>query len=1427
MAANKISIKIDPSALFTKKLKVEFLKLERGEFNLIHESEFSTNVSRIFGSGDKENQREQREGDSQEWIQISHLVLDDFKFTMVNPLDPTYLTEDGSINFSNLRVKNICLDARDLRASNDSLSSNIKSLSFNESTGFSLHKLNGFLQLGGEGIFLEDVSIIDNHSSINASKLNLRFLNSTPFDNFVDDVSFEIDFTHSRLSFLTLAHFEPKLNNIKLLFDLDGKISGPISALKAKGLKVSSTTGLTFIEFDANISGLPNTDITTAFIDISNSNTTTKDLAAVIASIGNTKPSAQLQSLSPFVRYSFKGRIAGLLNDVVANGTLSSSLGELYIDALMRETPQHNGAMELNGVIRADNFDLGKFLNNTTLGKLTLGTKMSAQFREERDGGNKISIDSLNVQKIELNGYPYSNIYAAGSYEKRVFDGKVICRDPNLNLMFQGIITTAPTKGANSYYDFFAEIIYANLAALNFDKRDSLSVISLRSLANFEQNSNGEIEGAINIKDFNYKNSKGEFPIGDITLESSSLKENYTLNLRSSFADASYKGSQFITQFIESIQEVALESNLDVLFPRNNQDNAGKSAERYKISVEFNDTKGISEFLLPGFDIEKGSTLKATLNNDDKFDLELKSNSISYNGALAKNLILKVFGSEAGLSTTINSDLIHFLGLSLDNSKVNITAKENNIRVKSEYANSGELENRLDFLSDISFAKSSLDNSIITDITIYPSEIYLNGENWKFSRSKIVNQDSTYVFHGVDLHSGDQYLQIDGIVSSNPYDTLSVKLNNLQVLPLVSVLKIEELGIRGRLSGFVTASNLFNKPSIESNLSANNMEFNGHPFGELSIKGGWDQAKESFVANFINTKKGATTMTAIGSYTPAHNYLNIIADLNKFEACYFEPFLTDIVSNFKGGISGKLELKGESDKLDLIGENVLLNDLSFLVDFTNVRYTLNGPLIVNKEGVSLNNVAIKDRFGNSGRITGGLNYKHFRDLALNTSIQFNGIEALNTTEDFNQDFYGTAFGTGRVSITGPLDKILMDITVSTNKNTAIHIPLSTSTEVGGSNIINFTQPTEILAQQGKADREEQERKGGSELEVKLRANMTPDAAMLIEIDKTVGDVITGYGSGLITLDINPEKDLFSIQGDYIIQSGSYKFVLQGFIERDFIIEEGGNIGFNGDILKTNLNITANYKTKAAISNLIADTSAVSARRSVDCQIGLSGQLMNPKLSFNIDIPDIDPITKARVNAALNSEDKIVRQVVSLLVSGSFIPDIQSSIVNNSTLLYSNATEVLSNQINKIFNQLEIPLDLSFNYQPGQNGRDLFDAAVSAQLFNNRVVVNGNIGNTRSMESSKDVVGDLEVEIKLDEKGRFRAKAFSHSADQYSNYLDNSQRNGVGLVYQEEFGTFKELLKSLLINKRKRNRSKQQELYLAPPRKEMELVKELP
>jgi hypothetical protein len=200
------------------------------------------------------------------------------------------------------------------------------------------------------------------------------------------------------------------------------------------------------------------------------------------------------------------------------------------------------------------------------------------------------------------------------------------------------------------------------------------------------------------------------------------------------------------------------------------------------------------------------------------------------------------------------------------------------------------------------------------------------------------------------------------------------------------------------------------------------------------------------------------------------------------------------------------------------------------------------------------------------------------------------------------------------------------------------------------------------------------------------------------------------------------------------------------------------------------------------------------------------------------------MVKSRVESALSTEDKVQEQFLSLLLSNSFLPDEQSGIANNSSMLYSNVTEAMANQLSNILHKLDIPLDLGLNYQPSDKGTDIFDVAVSTQLFNNRVIVNGNIGNKEysNGNTQNDVVGDLDIEIKLDRAGAFRLNLFSHSADQYSNYLDNSQRNGVGLTYQTEFNSMRKFLRNIFSSRKKRQEARAAEQQAVMDEERIEL-----
>ena len=205
-------------------------------------------------------------------------------------------------------------------------------------------------------------------------------------------------------------------------------------------------------------------------------------------------------------------------------------------------------------------------------------------------------------------------------------------------------------------------------------------------------------------------------------------------------------------------------------------------------------------------------------------------------------------------------------------------------------------------------------------------------------------------------------------------------------------------------------------------------------------------------------------------------------------------------------------------------------------------------------------------------------------------------------------------------------------------------------------------------------------------------------------------------------------------------------------------------------------------------------------------LNIGGKFRSPEVSFSIDVPDLEPSTKMKVEAALSTTDKVQKQFVALLLFGTFLPEENAGIVNGSNMIYANVGEIVAGQLNNILQKLDIPVDFGFGYQQDNAGTDLFDVAVSTQLFNNRLVVGGSVGNRKystSKSANGDIVGDLDIELKLDRSGELRFKLFSHSADEYTSSLDYSQRNGVGLSYQKEFDKWKNFFKDLFTPRKRR------------------------
>ena len=648
---------------------------------------------------------------------------------------------------------------------------------------------------------------------------------------------------------------------------------------------------------------------------------------------------------------------------------------------------------------------------------------------------------------------------------------------------------------------------------------------------------------------------------------------------------------------------------------------------------------------------------------------------------------------------------------------------------------------------------------------------------------------------------------------SSKYDivadlTLDINLEKFDLSILNHFIK-PEIGLKSKATGFAKiVSPSSNNFGILLNMRCDSTYMANEEIGTLNLKSAWDDIDNCFKYHCDNSINGARSLDIRGKYIPKDKSIDANVWLNGLNFAYTKPFLNTVFDDIQGYLSGSIALKGPMNRLDISGENLRIGNGYLVVGFTKVPYYLDGPLSINNSGLFFDNVDIKDNYNSKGLASGGILWNHLKDFRMDTHLKFADLEALKTGLADNPSFYGHVFGTGTVDITGPFDALLIEVDAETAKKGKFNVPLSNSATSVNSNLLTFKEPEkevyvdpyELMIKKLK-----KEEATTNNLGVRLKLNVNPDTQAIIEVDKETGNILNGWGKGYVDLDIKPSSDIFNINGDFNIVGGNYHFGALGVAYRDFTLQNGGTIKFNGDIMESDLDLTALYRTKANIGILIADTTSMS-RRQVNCSIGINGKMKNPRIKFGIDVPDLDPTTQARVESALSTEDKMQKQFLSLLLSNSFLPDEQSGIVNNNALLYSNVTEIMSSQLNNILQKLDIPVDLGLDYQQGNNGKNAFDVAVSTELFNNRVLLNGTFGSRQYNNTSNqnsEFVGDLDIEIKLDKSGAVRLNLFSHSADQYSTYLDNSQRSGVGITYQHEFNTFKEFFQDIFTSKKKK------------------------
>jgi hypothetical protein len=385
-------------------------------------------------------------------------------------------------------------------------------------------------------------------------------------------------------------------------------------------------------------------------------------------------------------------------------------------------------------------------------------------------------------------------------------------------------------------------------------------------------------------------------------------------------------------------------------------------------------------------------------------------------------------------------------------------------------------------------------------------------------------------------------------------------------------------------------------------------------------------------------------------------------------------------------------------------------------------------------------------------------------------------------------------------MSGNVENISIDVNANTDKNTHMYIPISSESDISENDYIRFVNKKSYGIKKivYKPDL--------SGIQLNINLDVTPDAEVQIMYDsKNYGDIIKAKGSGDIRMEVTTLGD-FNMYGNYAIDEGDYLFSLRNLINKKFIIQQGSTIKFNGSPYDGIADINAIYHARTDLLPLFKeenskDSATYSKRIQVDCLLSMKDKILNPTLSFDIDLPNSDDDTKTLVKSAIPTDEDMNKQVFALLIMNSFYTPPNngnySSYVSNG---FSNtSTELLSNQLSNWLSQISKKFDIGVNYRPGtQMTSDELQVALGTQLFNDRLSIDGNLGVSGSSQSStqktSNLVGDVNLEYKLTKDGHLRVKGYnkSNTVDLLNSNAPYTQ--GVGIIYSREFDALIDLFR---------------------------------
>ena len=631
----------------------------------------------------------------------------------------------------------------------------------------------------------------------------------------------------------------------------------------------------------------------------------------------------------------------------------------------------------------------------------------------------------------------------------------------------------------------------------------------------------------------------------------------------------------------------------------------------------------------------------------------------------------------------------------------------------------------------------------------------------------------------VDLLADDGTgLKLYSIPNEEAQQDLSLSLNNFNVGELAQVIPYMP-DLKGWLHGDVHYMQMDSTLSVSADMQVREMAYQGSPLGNIGMNAVYlPDGTGSHYVDGVVTQNDNEVLFLTGTYRPEKEdgHIEAHATVNRLPLSTTNGFIPDGMAALLGYASGNINITG-STASPVISGYLTTDSMHLTSDMYNINLRFpNDTISIRNSQLKMDHIEAYAAGKSPLVIDGTMDLTDLSHIQTNLGIKASNYELINAPRERGKLAYGKVFVDINAMLRGVLDdlKIRGRLTVLGNTDVTYVLkdsPITVDDQLSG--LVTFVDFNDSIESKETANLDMQH----IDMQMTLAIEQAAQVHCLLSEDGT--DYVELEGGGNLNLTYDPQNDL-RLQGRYTILKGRMNYTMLSIVCKNFDIEGGSYVEFQGDIGNPKLQISARERLKASVAEN-------NVPRSVAFDVGLSisRTLKDMGLEFTLQAPE--DLTVQNELAGMSSEER-GRVAVTMLATNMYITNMSGAGgYSTANALNTFLQGEINNLVGRAQNTIDVNLGMENTTSATGNAQTDYSFSFAKRFWGNRInlIIGGRVSTgTDAVNTGQTLIDNVSLEYRLDKSATRYVKVFYDR--NYESLLEGELTEmGAGVVFRRK------------------------------------------